>query len=168
MRRVFAVWLALCATGVLAQESAYTVRATELKAKPFADAATLTKLAEHAQVEVISRQASWMQVKAAAGTGWVKFLSLRLGDGNARGKAGDGGLQALFNVAATGKSGGTTTTGVRGLSEEKLKNAQPDPQALRSLQDYAVSGRDAQGFAEAGKLEAQRLDYLAAPEKEKK
>lgn len=168
MRRIFAVWLALCATGVLAQESAYTVRATELKAKPYTDAATLSKLAEHVQVEVISRQASWMQVKAEAGTGWVKFLSLRLGDGKAQGKAGDGGLQALFNVAATGKSGSTTTTGVRGLSEEKLKNAQPDAQALRSLQDYTVSRSDAQTFAGAGKLEAHKLDYLAAPEKEKK
>ena len=169
MKLIFALCFGLymlTAAAAQAGEIAYTVRATELKAKPFADAATLLSLAEHGKVEIVARQASWMQVKAADGTtGWVKMLSLRLGNGEASKKSGDNGLGALFNVAATGNSGSTVTTGVRGLSEENLKNAHPNPQALKTMQGYAVSKQEASGFAKAGKLKSQHMDYLTPPAK---
>ena len=156
---VFCLYM-LSAAVVQAGETAYTVRATELKAKPFADATTLLSLAEHGKVEIVARQASWMQVKADGTTGWVKMLSLRLGNGEAQKKTGDSGMKALFNVAATGSSGGTVTTGVRGLSEENLKNTHPNPQALKTMQGYAVSESGAVSFAKAGKLAKQPMDYL--------
>jgi hypothetical protein len=106
-----------------------------LKSKPFADAETVANLAEKSGVEVLARQGSWNQVKANGATGWVKMLSLRFGDG-AQKKAGDSGLGALFNVASTGSSGSTTTTGVRGLSEEKLRNPQPNPKALEHWENW--------------------------------
>lgn len=166
MKLIFALCLyMLSAAAAQAGEIAYTVRATELKAKPYTDAATLLNLAEHGKVEIVARQASWMQVKANGTTGWVKMLSLRLGAGDATNKSGDSGLGALFNVAATGKSGSTVTTGVRGLSEEKLKNARPNPQALKTMQGYAVSGQDASGFARVGNLKSQQMDYLPLPVK---
>lgn len=161
MKSIFAICLWLCALAAQAGEIAYAVRATELKAKPFADAATLLTLAERGKVEIVSRQASWMQVKADGATGWVKMLSLRVGNTEAQQKSGDGGMGALFNVASTGKSGSTVTTGVRGLSEEKLKNARPNPQALKSMQGYAASVEDAVSFARTGKLEKQQMDYLS-------
>ncbi|OHC64699.1 MAG: hypothetical protein A2040_03390 [Rhodocyclales bacterium GWA2_65_19] len=148
-----------------AGEAAYTVRATELKAKPFSDAATVASLAENSTVEVLTRQSSWMQVKSGDTTGWVKMLSLRLGDAAAPKKSGDSGLGALFNVAATGGSGSTVSTGVRGLSEEKLKNPQPDPKALEQLNGYATDEKAARRFGKSGKLSAQQLDYLPAPAK---
>ena len=112
-----------------AGDKAYTVRATELKAKPFADAATLASLPEHSTLETLARQASWMQVKAAAGTGWVKMLSLRLGSQDAPGKSADKGKNAMFDVALTGNSGSTTTTGAKGWSNGGAKNAKPDANA---------------------------------------
>jgi len=74
-------------------------------------------------------------------------------------------LGTLFNVASTGSSGSTTTTGVRGLSEEKLRNPQPNPQALQQLGDLAVSKAEAQQFAKSGRLSAAQMDYLPAPAK---
>ena len=165
MKRLFTVCLWLCALSAQAGEVAYTVRATELKAKPFADAATLLNLAEHGKVEIVARQASWMQVKSDGTTGWVKMLSLRMGSGDATKNSGDNGLGALFNVAATGNSGSTVTTGVRGLSEEKLKNARPNPQALETMRGYAANKEGANGFAKAGKLKSQHMDYLPPPGK---
>ena len=165
MKRLFTVCLWLCALSAQAVEIAYTVRATELKAKPFADAATLLNLAEHGKVEIVARQASWMQVKSDGTTGWVKMLSLRMGNGDATKSSGDNGLGALFNVATTGNSGSTVTTGVRGLSEEKLKNARPNPQALEAMKGYAASKEGASGFAKAGKLKSQHMDYLPPPGK---
>jgi hypothetical protein len=164
MKPIFVLCLCvLFAAAAQAGEIAYTVRATELKDKPFADAATLLSLAEHGKVEIVARQASWMQVKAGGTTGWVKMLSLRLEGGKAQ--TGDAGLGALFNVAATGSSGSTVTTGVRGLSEENLKKARPNPQALETMQNFAASERGVIGFARAGKLESQQMDYLPPPAK---
>ena len=151
-----------------AGETAYTVRSTDVKAKPFTDAATLASLPANSRVEVLTRKSGWMQVKNGSATGWVKMLNLRFGDAAAQKKSGDSGLGALFNVAATGGSGSTVSTGVRGLSEEKLKNPSPNPQALAELQHYAVNEKEAQTFGKSGKLATHQIDYLPAPAKEAK
>ncbi|HLP97837.1 MAG TPA: SH3 domain-containing protein [Sideroxyarcus sp.] len=142
-----------------AADFARTIRVTELKAKPYSDAQTLESLAPRSRVEVLKRQSGWTQVKTAASTGWVKMLSLQL-ETAAQNKRGDSGLGALFNVASTGRSGSTVTTGVRGLSEEQLKNAKPDAQALQAAKRNAVSPQEARQFAAEGKLQAQSVGYL--------
>ena len=117
----------------------------------------MRSLAEHDRAEILARKASWMRVKADGATGWVKMLSLRMDSGEAQKKSGDNGLRSLFNVAATGSSGSTVTTGVRGLSEENLENAQPNPQAMEVLQGYAESENEATRFGKAGKLNSSSL-----------
>jgi len=165
MKRLIAGCLAfgLCASAWAAEE-AYTIRATELKVKPYSDAQTLATLPARSKVTVLQRRSSWNQVKSGETTGWVKMLSLQLARG-ATDRRADNGLRSLFSVARSGGSGATVTTGVRGLSEEQLKNAQPDPGALRELERYLASRRDAQRFAAQGKLQAQRVDYLAGEQK---
>jgi len=150
----------LFAGSACAAEEAYTMRDTPLKAKPYGDAQTLLTLPERSKVLVLQRRASWTQVKSGKTTGWVKMLSLQLVRGTTQRRA-DNGLRSLFNVAQTGRGGSTVTTGVRGLSEEQLKNARPDPHALEDAQAFAVSKAEAKRFAAAGKLKAQRVDYLA-------
>lgn len=162
MRLLLAAGMGLLCCSAWA-ETAYTVRATELKAKPFSDAATTANLSESSKVDVLTRQASWTQVKAEKATGWVKMLNLRLDDPAAEKKSGASGVSALFSVAATGSSGSATTTGVKGVTEEDLKNPHPDPAALKVMQNYAVSAADAQKFARAGKLVMQKLDYVENP-----
>lgn len=165
MRWMWFCLILLCGAA-RAAETAYTVRTTEVKAKPYSDAATLITLPQQSKVEVLARKAGWMQIKAGGKNGWVKMLSLKLGEMQA--KSGDSGLRSLFNVAAKGSSGGTVTTGVRGLSEEDLKNARPNPQALQTMQGYAENKSDAQKFARSGNLKAQNLDYLPAPKGDSK
>jgi ABC-type Fe3+ transport system substrate-binding protein len=53
------------------------------------------------------------------------------------------------------------TTGIRGLSEEQLKNTKPNPQALQAAKRYVVSREAAQRYAAEGKLHAQSVDYLS-------
>lgn len=154
----FAALLFVSSAG--AAEEAYTLRQTELKAKPYGDAQALLTLPERSKVLVLKRRASWTQVKSGKTTGWVKMLSLQLVRGTTQRRA-DNGLRSLFNVAQTGRGGSTVTTGVRGLSEEQLKNAKPNPQALEDAQGFAASKADAERFAAAGKLKAQHVDYLA-------
>lgn len=162
-RLVVAVCIAFACSAAQAG-NAYTVRPTDLKEKPFTDAKTLATLPGSSKVEVVQRRGSWNQIKADGKTGWVKMLSLRLG-GSVHVGGGDTGVRSLFNVASTGRSGSTMTTGVRGLSEEKLHNPQPNPQALEELHGYAVDKSSAQRFAAAGNLKAAKVDYLPAPAK---
>jgi hypothetical protein len=159
MKNIIALCLLLgFVPSVWAAGTAYTIRPTELKAKPYTDAQTLTTLPPRTRVEVLTRQASWTQVKSTSFSGWVKMLSLQL-ESNAQ-KRGDNGLRSLFNVASTGRSSSTVTTGIRGLSEEQLKNSKSDPQALQAAKRYAVNREAAQRYASEGKLHAQSVDYL--------
>ena len=162
-RLMFAAALVLACGLAQAGDTAYTVRPTALKAKPYTDAQTLNTLAQNTRVEIVARRGSWSKITVNDATGWVKMLSLRLGE--ATQKTGDTGFKTLFNVASTGGSGSTMTTGVRGLSKEKLHNPQPNPQALEEMHKLAVSKDEAQQFSKAGKLVPQKMDYLPAPAK---
>jgi hypothetical protein len=146
------------AAPVYAWQVAYTVRSTEIKQLPYSDAATVGTLGEKASVNVMSRQGGWVKITSAKGNGWVRMLSLR-GDSTTK-KSGDTGLQSLINVGRSGSSGIAMTTGVRGLSEEDLKNAQPNPGEFEKLQNYAVNKAKAEKFAREAKLKTQQLDYL--------
>lgn len=144
-----------------AGEIAYTVRPTELKAKPFSDAVTLARLEQRTKVEVIGRRSSWRQVQVDGKTGWIKMLSLTFNHVDR--KAGDTGLATLFNVASTGSTGSSVTTGVRGLSEEDLKHTKPNPKALEVMDAYGVNKSDAQQFSKVGELSSQSMKYIAEP-----
>jgi hypothetical protein len=154
--------------GAYAAELAYTVRPTEVKAKPFTDASTLASLAAASKVDVLNRQASWIQVKSDAATGWVKMLSLRYDQLGTSAKPANNNLAVMFNIASTGSGGSTTATGVKGISEEALKNPRPNPAAMKQLNEVQVSKADAEAFAKAGKLDGKDMAYLAEPQGAKK
>lgn len=144
------------------QQQALTVRATDLKAQPFSDAATITRLVENLKVEVLGRKVSWMEIKTPANSGWVKMLSLRFESGTPAAKNDAGALKSLYNLATTGSSGSTVSTDARGLDEYKLSNPSPNPRALELIRNYALTRQDAEKFAKAEKLNMQRLDYRNA------
>lgn len=141
-------------------ETGQTVKTTDLKKTPFADAETVASLPENTAVEILKRQGPWMQVKANSKEGWVRMLSLRLGDGSAKGSGTAAGLGGLLNIARTGSSGNTVATGVRGLTKEELANAQPNPEEMSKLKQYTVTAKEARAFAAAGGLKAQTVEYL--------
>lgn len=159
MKYLYALILyASLATPVYAWQVAYTVRNTEIKQLPYSDAKTVGTLNEKTSVNVMLRQGGWVKINSGKGNGWVRMLSLR-GDSTAR-KPGDNGLQSMLNVGRSGSSGITMTTGVRGLSEEDLKNARPNPEEFEKLEKYAVNKAKAEKFARDAKLKNQQLDYL--------
>lgn len=158
MRFAFGLFMLAClAAPACADQAAITVRSTEIKQRPYSDAATVAKLNENASVSIVTRQGGWVRITSKTGNGWVKMLSLR---SSTAPKRGDSGLQSLFNISRTGSSGITVATGVRGLSEEDLKNAKPDTRELEKLQKYSVTKPRAERFAHDAKLKSQRLDYL--------
>lgn len=164
-----AVLLAMGA--VHAAESALTVRATELQAQAQSDATTLATLPENTRLDVLRRSGAWSEVKTAAGqTGWVRMFHLKPEAGNAaQGTAPAQGsanpLGALSNLLSSGRTANTATvtTGVRGLDEEDLQNAQPNPAELEKLQKFAVDKDAAQAFARRTKLSPVKAEYLSEP-----
>ena len=143
---------------VCTAEPATVIRATELKQDPATDAPAVTLLPENTAVEALERKGGWTRVKAPAGEGWVKMLALRYGAPGAA-KQGDSGITQLFNVARTGSSGTQVTTGVRGLDEQQLANARPNPNELAKMKGFAADKNAAAGFASKGKLSAVKVEY---------
>ena len=137
-------------------EPATLIRAAELKSEPASDAPTVGQLPENASVDAVERRGGWTRIKASGAEGWVKMLSLRYGAGA---KAGDSGLSQVFNVARTGSSGTQVTTGVRGLDEQQLVNAQPNTRELAKLNGFAADRAAAEGFAAEGKLAPTAVAY---------
>ncbi|WP_167758630.1 hypothetical protein [Zemynaea arenosa] len=158
---IVSLLLAALASAAAAAEVAHTVRPTELKAKPFTDAATVESLGEASKVDVLARQASWMQVKTdKKNTGWVKLLSLRFDAINGKPSGVNENLNVVFNLAKTGSGGSTATTGVKGISEEQLKNPQPNPAALAQVNEMTVSPSEMEQFTLRGNLKPQKVAYV--------
>jgi hypothetical protein len=138
-------------------EPATLVRSAELKREPATDAAKVAELPANAAVDAGERRGGWILVRTSAGQeGWVKLLSLRYGGTS---KAGDSGLSQAINVARSGSSGTQVTTGVRGLDDEKISTAQPNPAELKKMEGFAVPAEESAKFAEQGQLKAQTVSY---------
>lgn len=156
--------LLLCVPVAMAADSGLVLVNTDLKSEPFADAKTLANLPGNSAVDVLKRQGGWLQVKPAGnGEGWVKLTAVKLGGSGANAK-GDSGMTALWNTAVQGRSGNTgvtVATGVRGLSPEDMKNAQPAPEQVKKLDGYAATKSQAEAAAKSGKLSRQNVDYIA-------
>lgn len=144
----------------LGQEQAFTNRATDLKDK--ADGATLRSLPENTEVKVLQRAGGWTRVDAAGQQGWVRVFHLRF-PATAEASSSGGGLSSLSSALGFGRqrsqSATIATTGIRGLSQEDLKNASPDAEALKRMHSYRADQASASSFARDGKLAAVKVDY---------
>ncbi len=141
----------------------HIIRPTELKAKPFSDAATLATLAAQAKVDVIVRDGGWYRVKSGGKEGWVQMTALRLGDGHA--KPGDTGVGSALSFLQTGRadsSNVTVATGIRGLDSTSMKSAVPNYGAVDGMNRFAVTPEQARKFAAEAKLKSHKIAYVPA------
>ena len=161
---LFILALALLSAASWGGDAGQTLAEVGLKGEPFADAQTVGTLPAKAAVEVIKRQGGWLQIKTAEGlSGWVKMTSIKL-DGGGAAKSGNNGLVDAFKAAQTGRSGNTgvtVATGVRGLSPEDLKNANPNPDEVKKLDSFAATKSQTESLANKARLTSQKVEYLA-------
>jgi hypothetical protein len=114
MKRYAFKWLSLLGAAVfvttsIQAETLTVIRASELKADRFLDAATLQTLQPGTQVQSVSMQAGWVQVTAGSQKGWVRAVAL---------KGSSGAVVAAVTQIETGRSGSNnnmSTTGVRSI-----------------------------------------------------
>ncbi|WP_171164241.1 SH3 domain-containing protein [Usitatibacter palustris] len=157
---------AVLASAAFAQEQAVTKRATELREKPASDAKTLANLPEKTPLKVLARSGGWTQVEAGTQKGWVNVFHLTFAS-TVTSSSGSGGLSGLTSALGFGKpkteQAKMATIGVRGLSEEELKNASPNPEALKKMQSFRADKNAAASFARDAKLAAQNVPYPGNP-----
>ncbi|HQY38473.1 MAG TPA: SH3 domain-containing protein [Giesbergeria sp.] len=164
-----ALALSLLAAPAQAQQDAAVIkRATDLREGPAQTSASLGALAADSSVSRTGeRKGSWVKVQTPQGAaGWVHMFDLgaQAGSAPASGSA-TSGLRSLGGLF--GGSGSTTTAtstvGIRGLGAEDIANAQPNPAAVKDAEKLRVSSEQAQRFASASALRAQRVDPLPEP-----
>lgn len=152
----------------VAQEPLLTNRATELRTGPDDSAALVKQLAERAPVELQERKGAWSRVKSGSDVGWVRMMHLRGGATVVVDeKSSSGGFFAGFSrlLGGGGSRGNqraqSATVGIRGITEEDLKNADPNPAAFSMMKSYRASDSDARLLASQGKLAFRSVAYLA-------
>ncbi|MFL6581843.1 MAG: hypothetical protein ACJ8G2_13960 [Burkholderiales bacterium] len=162
IRGLLAAVLTGLIASVYAAETGYTLKATEVRDKPFLDALTLATLPEKTRVEIITRQGAWLQIKTAnVSQGWIRMLSVRLGNPDQQPQS-SGNLLTALGIGSRPRPAttSTVTTGVRGFSEEDLANAKPNAEELQKLKSYAATREEAGKRAESGQLSPRALAYF--------
>lgn len=147
----------------MAPTPASVLRDTELKERPFLDAKTLKSLRARSAVTIVDREGGWLRVIAAGQQGWVRLLHV---SSQPRGSAS--AAQELESAAkiATGRAGSdniVSTTGIRGLNEEQLRKAEPNPAELQRMESYGVSREQAEAYARKHGLERRQVAQLPQP-----
>jgi len=144
-----------------ADEQAFTNRGTELKERGAADSATVANLPENTPVKVLARGGGWTKVEAGGKSGWVRVFHLRFAGNVEASSSPGGGLASLGSALGFGQKSEQArlaTTGIRGLSSEDVKNANPDHAQLARMQSYRADRAAAERFAKEARLVAVRID----------
>lgn len=160
------MWLALLFLAALPAWAAPGVmlRDDTLRSKPSVTAAAAGTVSKGQAVEVLGRQGGWNQVRLGSKTGWVRLLSVRGGTASQTDVAGE--LKGALAVGTARRDPGkvVAVAGVRGLSEEELRQAHYDAQQLQQLEGQAVAFEEAARFAAEAGLARRDVAYLPAPQ----
>ena len=150
----------LLASALAQSEPAVTLKAVDLKETAAADAKTVAQLPANTTVDLVQREGAWVQLTSGKDTGWAKLFDIRLA--SAQTAPSKGGANSLGQVLglASGQRNASVTTGVRGLDEDSLENAKPNPQEFQKLVGFQVTKQQAESFAAAGNLSPKQVEPL--------
>ena len=148
----------------MAAETGTALKNDNIRAEPYADAKMTGNFIRGDKLEILGKQGSWLKVKTAKNTGWVRLLSVKRTSSSSSASQAKGVLDVASGRAGTGQV--VATTGVRGLSAEELKSAKFNEAEVKTLEGYTQSAAQGQQFAGSGGLKAVKFAYL--PNKESK
>ena len=146
----------------MAQQGVVLERDASLLAAPQNGAAVVAELKQGATGEVLVRKGAWVNVRTAAGTGWLYSFNVRFVTGAAAASRGGADAPAPGRTVAAPRPRGsiTATIGIRGLGEEDLRQARFDESQIRLLDQYAASRQDGENAARAAGLTPTRAEYF--------
>lgn len=149
-------------------DKAIVVRPASLKEKASFSAKTLKQMGLGYQVLILSKQGGWILVEGTQDKrrGWLRSYQIRSNidkktfqsvqqktSGNAVANFARDTSALLNSPKKQNKNKGVVATiGIRGLSEQELKQAKPNPTELKRMQSYASNRKLAKQFARQGNL----------------
>lgn len=165
MKPTLPLWLLLGA--VLSWSSAQAAPGTllrdeSLRSQPSATASVSAQVSRGTAVDIMTRRGGWLQIRTARAQGWVRLLSVRAGQGG----SGGAGLGDVVGVATrrSNPSRVVSVAGVRGLSEEQLRQAQFDADELARLDNYTATLSQARSHASKSGLAVVNVPSLPRPQ----
>jgi len=115
------------------------------------------------------RQGRWQQVRTSTGqTGWVHMFDLLSSQSSSpTSNSATGALRAIGNLfgkdSSASKQTATSTIGVRGLNAEDIANAQPNLQAVDTVESWRADATQARNFAKQAMWLARTVEPLPQP-----
>jgi hypothetical protein len=144
-----------------ASDPGVAVRSCQVMSEPFQDAQSVMNLQEGDPVKILERKGGWLKISTRETTGWVRMLFIRRGETGAKASASTEASGVLG--LATGRAGGgniVAATGVRGLDEQNLQEAEFNEKELKALKTYAISAKEARAFAQQAGLATQTIPFI--------
>lgn len=134
------------------------LRDETLRSQASATAPVTARVSRGTAVDIVSRRGGWLQVRTARTQGWVRLLSVRAG----RGGSGGAGLGDVVGVATrrADPSRVVSVAGVRGLSEDQLRQARFDADELARLDNHAATLSQARNHASKSGLASVNVPSL--------
>ena len=157
------------------------VRSATVYQEANAASTRMGQIAAGSRVSIFSRSGGWKEIysEEKSVTGWIRGYQGREGNftqaAEAQAEPDSRGLlsglaafsrkaSSFFNFGSsnTSTSSGTATIGVRGLSEQQIKSAEPDPEELKRMLEFASNVNRVVRFQSDGELKSRDVDYLAS------
>lgn len=155
-------------------EKATVITDTALYQRPSIQSAIIQQLEAGTLVIIESRQGGWKKISLnTSHQGWVRGYRVRSGhlrvDQQQQESGGFFSSLASLSRKASGLFSSnkkdysfqrTATIGVRGLSEEQIKNASPDLRQLEKMETFRSNKSMARSYARQGKLVAAKINHM--------
>ncbi|MGD8349874.1 MAG: SH3 domain-containing protein, partial [Gammaproteobacteria bacterium] len=183
-RCLWVVVLLLLGSPLLASESGVIVRDAPVYADADSSARKVGRIDAGTRVNIFSRRGGWEEIFAEGENlvGWVRSYQVRGGkyappvetgaETDSRGFLS--GLAAFsrkasrfFSSSSQGSNSSTATIGVRGLSEEEINSARPDPAEFVKMQGYASNQQRMARFQLEGQLSVNQVKHLKTAKKDR-
>ena len=175
----------LSTSPLLANQQGIIVREARVYAEARSGAHQVGVIEAGKQVAIFSRKGGWKEIfsEQLELDGWVRSYQVREGeyapqvdtDAEPDSRGFLSGLAAFsrkasrfFGGGGSATSSGTATIGVRGLSEEELKEAKPDLAEFARMQGFASDAARLATFRQEGRLSANEVEHIEAAQKKKK
>lgn len=153
---------------------ATVVSDSELYQRPSIQSSKIMSVKAGTPVTVESRLGGWKKISVGKKhTGWIRSYKVRTGTlqvSQKEQKSGGffAGLASLSRKASGLFSSNkkdysfqrTATIGVRGLSEEQIKNAKPDLLQLQKMETFRSNKSASRSYARLGKLVAAKIPHM--------
>jgi uncharacterized protein YgiM (DUF1202 family) len=164
MKRQLIAAFALLAIGAAAAAHASTgtvLRDDKLYSQPSATSKVNAAVTRGATVTIQQKQGGWLKVSAGKSSGWIRLLSVRAGAGG----LGGAGVGDVVGVATTRSdpSRVVAVAGLRGLSDQELKQAKFNGEELARMEAQTVTAAQARSFAGQTGLVAANVPALPSP-----